>query len=179
MFKTINILFTCMLIWFASSSFMHDHLTELPAKKISKSIEKIWNIDDYQLEEMSHNSCVDNGVFFKVISGEKELGFIYSGRVNSCKSGGCAAETDEVNLAFEFFDYFMLLDTSKQVIWVKIYNYHATHGHEVMSRGWLNQFKGLEPGKSIIFGKDIEAISGATVSASAITEDIQQVLVCM
>jgi len=179
MFKSINILFTCMLIWITSSSFMHDHLTELPAKKISKSIKKIWKADNYQLEQMSHSFCVDNGVFFKVISGEKELGYIYSGRVNSCKSGGCNAAAEGVNLAFEFFDYFMLLDTLRQVIWVKIYNYQATQGHEVMSRGWLNQFKGMEPGESIIFGKDIEAISGATVSASAITEDIKRVLVCM
>ena len=179
MFKSINILFTCMLIWFTSSSFMHDHLTELPAKKISKSIERIWKTDDYQLEEMSHGSCLDNGVFFKVITKENVLGYIYSGRVNSCKSGGCSTNADEANLAFEFFEYYMLLDTSKQVIRVKIYNYQATQGHEVMSRGWLNQFRGLEPGKSIIFGKDIEAISGATVSASAITKDIQQVLVCM
>lgn len=169
----------CVLIWFINSSFVHDHLTELPAKKISKSIKKIWKAEDYQLEEMSHSFCVDNGTFFKVITEEKVLGYIYSGRVNSCKSGGCSTNPDEVNVAFEFFEYYMLIDTSKQVIWVKIYNYQATRGHEVMSRGWLNQFKGLDPGESIIFGKDIEAISGATVSASAITEDIQQVLICM
>lgn len=65
------------------------------------------------------------------------------------------------------------------MVLVKIYNYQATQSYEVINCGWLSQFKGVKPGESLTFGKDIEAISGATVSANAITDDIQQVLRCM
>lgn len=182
MFKSINILLIITLIWIAGTSFIYDHLAELPKRKISKSIEKVWKTAEYQLQEMhkqNDHPCMNNGVFFEVVTKNELLGYVYSGRVNSCKSGGCSAETDAAELAFEYFDYYVLLNDNKQVVWVKIYNYQATQGHEVMSRGWLNQFKVMEPGESVIFGKDIEAISGATVSVSAITEDIQQVLMCM
>lgn len=62
------------------------------------------------------------------------------------------------------------------MVLVKIYNYQATQSYEVINCGWLSQFKGVKPGKLITFGKDIEAIIGAAVSANSITNDIQQVL---
>ena len=170
------------LFWIGNSSFVDDHLVKLPDKIVSRSIKKIWKADNYELKEMMElniKSCIRNGKIFKVITREKSLGYVYWGRVNSCKSGGCSADHFDNVLTFEYFDYYLLLDTNKQVVWVKIYNYQATQGHEVMSRGWLNQFKGLQPGESLTFGKDIEAITGATVSANAITEDIHRVLSCM
>lgn len=168
-----------ILIWVISIGFSDDNTVLIPAKKISKSIEKIWKTEDYELDEITKKSCLKNGRLFEVMSSDIKIGSIYSGRVNSCKSGGCSADVFDADLAFEYFDYFLLLDTNNQVVWVKVYNYQATQGHEVMSRGWLNQFKGLLPGESLEFGRDIEAISGATVSASALTEDIQRVLSCL
>ncbi len=56
---------------------------------------------------------------------------------------------------------------------MKVYNYRATHGHEVMGWGWLKQFIGYSGGKEMVYGKDIEAITGATISASALTANLQ------
>ena len=182
MFKLKTILFTSIIFWVISSSFSIDDMSELPTRKISKSIEKIWKTDNFRFKEMDLKNeypCITYGLFLKVVSQNELLGYLYSGRVNSCNAGGCSVEANTTELTFEYFDYYVLMDSNKQVIWVKIYNYQATHGHEVMSRGWLNQFRGIEPGESLQFGKDIEAISGATVSATAITEDIQQVLKCL
>jgi len=168
--------------WIVFSSLIHEDSTMIPNKKINKAITKILKVEDFELikdELYNQKNCFENGCWFKVKSKGKEMGMVYVGRVNSCHAGGCSIEPEsKLSLSFEFFEYFFLVDTSGKVLWVKIFNYQATQGHEVMSRGWLNQFKGLTKNENLVFGQDIETISGATVSASAITADIQHVLSC-
>ena len=159
-----------------------DNKVDVPIKKINKAIEKVWKVEEFELiddELNNEQNCFENGCWMRVKSSGKDLGMVYIGRVNSCRSGGCSVEMDPESMAFEFFDYFLVADALGEVLWVKVYNYQATQGHEVMSRGWLNQFKGLTTKEKVVFGEDIESISGATVSASAITQDIQNVLSCV
>jgi hypothetical protein len=171
-----------LTLWIGLVSFHPLKESNLPMKKIQKAITKIWKVEAFQLFEhqVDDNSlCDGNGCWLKVVSGDQNLGMVYVGRVNSCRSGGCSIDpSDEEALSFEFFDYFLLSDMKGEVLWVKVFNYQATQGHEVMSRGWLNQFKGLRPGTHITLGNEIDGISGATVSASAITGDIQEILSC-
>jgi Na+-translocating ferredoxin:NAD+ oxidoreductase RnfG subunit len=75
----------------------------------------------------------------------------------------------------EYFDYFILYNSSKQVEFVKITAYKATRGHQMASAGWLRQYKKYDGSKPLLVGKDIDAISGATVSVKAINEDIMRV----
>lgn len=56
---------------------------------------------------------------------------------------------------------------------VKVFNYQATHGQEVSAKGWLKQFIGFDGRKPLTVGKNIDAISGATISAYGITLDVQ------
>lgn len=169
--------------WFGFSGLVLEDGVELPLKKINKAVTKIFKVEEFDVVDddlFNLKNCFENGCWLKITSKGKDLGRVYIGRVNSCHAGGCSIEPgDESSLSFEFFDYFLLVDNSGEVLWVKVYNYQATQGHEVMSRGWLNQFKGLTKNDKLVFGQDIEAISGATVSASAITANIQQVLSCV
>lgn len=179
----ILILVLLSISWIGFSSLILESGSQLPIKKIDRAVSKIWKVEDFELIKDDINNqknCFENGCWLKVKSKGKDVGMVYVGRVNSCHAGGCSIEPEsESSLSFEFFDYFLLVDNSGKVLWVKVYNYQATQGHEVMSRGWLNQFKGLTKNEKLIFGRDIETISGATVSASAITTDIQQVLSCV
>lgn len=161
------------------SSFSLDIEKELPVKSINKSIKKIWGVEEFRLKVKAQSDCSSAGCWYEIMGKDGKIGMMYSGRVNSCRSGGCSIDDDEQKLSYEFFDYFMLADTDGKILWVKVFNYQATQGHEVMSRGWLNQFKGLTSEKHIILGEDIETISGATISAKAITDDIQQVIACI
>jgi hypothetical protein len=183
MLKTLAIVCTVVLSWIGLVSLMTEDRADLPMKKINKAISKIWKVEAFEVIDHNLNiegNCNNNGCWFKVVTDDGELGMVYVGRVNSCRSGGCSIDpADETALSFEFFDYFMLADMNSEVLWVKVYNYQATQGHEVMSRGWLNQFIGLSPEKEIIFGEDVESISGATVSANAITRDIEEILACV
>jgi len=173
------ILVVCsLLVWFFQVSFSVDTDLMPPVKKIGKAINKIWKTSEFEIINQEITNCVGIGCWYKIVSDERVLGLVYNGRVNSCRSGGCSIDPDGEAIIFEYFDYLLFTDNSGKVLWVKIYNYQATQGYEVMSRGWLNQFKGLLPDKNLEFGSDIEAISGATVSAVAVTTDIQKVLSC-
>ncbi len=100
--------------------------------------------------------------------------YVYIGRVNSCRAGGCSVNdhrsSDQTS---EYFDYFILFDASCIVRQVRVYNYQATHGQEITASSWLKQFIGYGSENAMNTGKKIDAISGATISVTAITYDIQ------
>jgi len=176
--KSFIITFSALAFWFVFIGYTVDTGLKLPEKKISRTIQKLWKVEEYKMVLDESVSCNDYGAWYKIESdGGTIIGSFYIGRVNSCRSGGCSVETEDA-LSYEYFDYLLFTDLIGEVLKVKIFNYRATQGHEVMSRGWLNQFKGMVPGKKLNFGKEIDAISGATISASALTTDIQEVLSC-
>jgi len=101
--------------------------------------------------------------------------YIYVGRVNSCRQGGCSNPVQTMTIETpEYFDYFILFDAHFSVTQVKVYNYQATHGQEVANKGWLKQFQGYNGSRPLTVGKSIDAISGATVSVFGIPNDIEQ-----
>jgi len=51
--------------------------------------------------------------------------------------------------------------------------YRSTYGGEIMSRSWLKQFIGKTKGESMEMNKDIDGISGATLSAPSITQGVK------
>lgn len=117
-----------------------------------------------------------NGKYFEIeVENADHYKYIYVGRVYSCRAGGCSISTEvsqEGNS--EYFDYLILFDKSLTVQLVKVFNYQATHGHEITAKGWLKQFIGFDGNEELMVGKDIDAVSGATISVNAITYDISQ-----
>lgn len=113
------------------------------------------------------------GKFYEISGSSGGFKFIYVGRVKTYRAGGCSINR---NLASEgeseFFDYYILFDSAYTIQQIKVYNYQATHGQEVTSKNWLKQFKGFNGSKELIVNKNVDAISGATISVHAITIDI-------
>jgi Na+-translocating ferredoxin:NAD+ oxidoreductase RnfG subunit len=100
--------------------------------------------------------------------------YVYIGRVNSCRAGGCSISNSANSPGqSEYFDYYILFDKNISVYKVKVFNYRATHGQEVTATGWLKQFVGYNGNKNIDVGSDVDAISGATISVYGITADIE------
>jgi len=155
----------------------------VPTRKIQKAVSKILKSNSFKLIPLKRDACDDMGRFFGILDDADTLGYVFAGRVNSCRTGGCFAEHSEtrepVNLEFEYFDYFVIYGKYKEIKRVQIYNYQATHGQDVGGRGWLNQFKGYAGTRTLEYGSDIEAISGATVSAMAMIESLQAVTTCL
>lgn len=137
----------------------------------------ITNIMTKEVEiPVKHKTALSNGKFYSISSPSETVnsGFYYIGRVKTCRAGGCSINKDlDPNGDSEFFDYYILFNTNCSIRSVRIYNYQATHGHEVTSKSWLTQFKGYKGEKELTVNKNVDAISGATISVYAITADVE------
>lgn len=149
-------------------------------RSLIKDLQKSLKQENFQLRtlnepDIENDDTILKGQFFGVSSENgTSLAHVYIGRVFSCRAGGCAAgSTHDTELGSEYFDYYIIFDTSGKVSHIRVYNYAATHGQEVTARSWLKQFNGFEGTRSLTVGKDIDAISGATISVYAITADIE------
>jgi len=76
---------------------------------------------------------------------------------------------------YDEFSFFLLsgLDYSTQM--VRVVKYISEHGGEISSKKWLQQFEGYNGG-DLKYGSDIQAISGATLSAGSITNRIHEIV---
>jgi hypothetical protein len=148
---------------------------EMLQKELVKYAGKDIVVNEYAFPaEMS--MPVYSGKFYAIsaITGTQITGYIYMGKVNTCRAGGCSIQEEHPSdSASEFLEYFILFDSHGTIKLVRIFNYMATYGQEITSKGWLKQFVNYKGNEVLIAGKNIDAISGATTSVDAITFDIQ------
>ncbi|MHC1702879.1 MAG: FMN-binding protein [Tenuifilaceae bacterium] len=169
----LSIFFTIHTCLFAQTSM------DFYPKKLENELEKSCG-KNFLIKELITPANVSGqiflGKFYSVSANASEPSakYIYIGRVNTCRMGGCSISTGQsTEKASEFFDYFILFDSTITVQQVKIYNYQATHGQEVTAKGWLKQFIGYMGDFVLTPGKNIDAISGATISVDATAFDIE------
>ncbi len=146
---------------------------------LQKELSALLCDENYQLQELqlpdsiAGNSKV-SGKFFTIMCIREEKYHAYVGRVNNSRSGDYSNQINNASEGeYEYFDYFILFDSQVRVKVVRVYNYEATYGHEITVKSWLNQFIGFDGTKTLRLGKEIDSISGATISATNITDDIQ------
>ena len=72
---------------------------------------------------------------------------------------------------FEDFDYSVIFSADKAVRQVIITAYRSTHGAAICQKKWLSQFDGYSGGE-LELGKDIDGVSGGTISATALIRDL-------
>jgi Na+-translocating ferredoxin:NAD+ oxidoreductase RnfG subunit len=148
-------------------------------KMLLREIGNLPSGKDFHLKELAHpgiktDSYDLKGKFFEIICNENKIYTAYVGRVNCCRSGGCSnLVTIDFNGEFEYFDYFILFDSQNRIITTRVYNYEATHGAEITAKGWLNQFSGYDGTKNLRIGKEVDSISGATISVFGMVTDVQ------
>ena len=159
----------------------------VPERKIGRTIEKVFNSATFQLVEKNKPdvNCVNESFSkqFTVTDKGKTLGNVYIRRVHTCDPEACrenSTKSPSTNLNdLEYFDYFMIMDTDTVIQNITVYNYQATHGHDVAKRNWLSQFIGQPNNTYFEYGENIDAISGATVSAENFTNEISYILDCL
>ncbi len=156
------------LVGFSQQDVNYQH------KKISKFIKKTYNIDEFSLKEIQNNNQL-NGKLFIIKTATDSFSTVYIGRVNSCRADGCSIDNNSTNKSFEYFDYIIAFNKDKQIINIKVYNYQATHGQEITAKSWLKQFIHKENQVAFSVNKNIDAISGATISVYAITNDVNMI----
>jgi Na+-translocating ferredoxin:NAD+ oxidoreductase RnfG subunit len=94
---------------------------------------------------------------------------------NGAKRVGYAI-IDEVRGKDQPITYCVVVDELLAVKQVAILAYREPYGGEVQNESWLNQFSGKRPGDKLRPGKEIKNITGATISARAITLGVKKLL---
>ncbi len=153
-----------------------DYANKTLVKKLEKEGIDLQQLQEIPLSDPEAFAAGPGGKFFVTGSTNvSQLHYIFVGRVNSCRSGGCSvAGNSGTNMSSEYFDYFILFDNKAEINLVHVFNYRATHGYEICSRGWLKQFSGYNGSGQLEVGKTIDGISGATKSVHAITSDVRR-----
>mgnify|MGYP003624690585 CR=1 FL=1 len=136
---------------------------------IGKEIKSVFEIESYNNEVISIPLEINETLpikitetnFFKIKDENNLLGYYYIG-----KAYGKA----------DFFDFIVIFDENLIVSKVKILVYREDHGGEIGSKRWLKQFIGSDKNSALKYQKDIAAISGATLSAKAMTNEVNKLL---
>ena len=138
-------------------------------KKVTKEVKTTFDIKDFQLNELIINDTVqqklskrtNTNYLFKIEKDNEILGYAYVDKAPS--------KTDE-------FDYLILLNKNLIIAKTKILIYREDYGGEIGSKRWLKQFIGKKSSDKLQYEKDIIAISGATISALAMTNAVNSFL---
>ena len=131
-------------------------------RSLHREIEKRIDTDFSEpvLKEMSSETT--NGKFFLLEYNNNSISvkYVYTGRVTTINE-------------FEYFDYFILFDTSCTVRKVTVFNYQSSRGYEITARDWLKQFIGFNASDTMKAGQEVNTISGATISVNSIISNIK------
>ncbi len=154
----------CLLI---SSLLLHaGDYPKSVQKRIDKTLVKLFPKMLVELTEMDLSTeLTSTYTSFKDVkisrlkSADSELGY------------ACFASSKGKN---DYFDYMVIFDKELVIKKVKVLIYRSTYGGEIMSRSWLKQFIGKTNGQEMTMNKDIDGISGATLSAPSITQGIKE-----
>ncbi|WP_298478517.1 FMN-binding protein [uncultured Maribacter sp.] len=170
MVNKVGILFSYLLISsllvFVFSSWMH---TPKLIAKVDNAILQTFEIDNFQKEIIIlDNTSYPEGMvdlsedrLFKIKQNNVVLGYGYLGETASMK---------------RMFDYLILFNADLSIKKAKVLIYREEHGRQIGSQRWLKQFIGLTIKDSPIYEENIDAISGATISANSMTLAVGKVL---
>ncbi|WP_411029216.1 FMN-binding protein [Spongiimicrobium sp. 3-5] len=98
---------------------------------------------------------------FAIRKEQRLIGFVYLGEAESMK---------------RMFDYIVLFTQDWTIKKSKVLIYRENYGQQIGSQRWLKQFIGLTPENTLAYGTEIDAIAGATISASSMTNAIVDLL---
>ena len=158
----------CVIVVLSVALFSFD-LPKSGVKKMDKALAKLWpeqiiskdlvKISASEKEKLSFE--LDDKTIYKVSNSSKSDSYVYLS-----KGFGKMNE----------FDYMVVFNKDLSILKVKVLVYREEQGGEIGSNRWLKQFSGKKDPKKMKFGHDIQNISGATMSARSITEDVKKVI---
>ncbi|MBL4560628.1 MAG: FMN-binding protein [Labilibaculum sp.] len=136
-------------------------------KKINKAVQKTFPIDGLIM-----NSIDDLNLDSFACEGAKGISLNTLKKADELKGFACFASSKGKN---DYFDYMILFNENLEIQKVVVLIYRSSYGGEIMAKSWLKQFIGKVKGEKMEFEKDIDGISGATISAPSMAKGIKAV----
>ena len=129
-------------------------------KKAVKTINNYFKIKefDYHAVHAFPSLGLKENHIFKIYHNEKNIGYF---------------AIDQSMGQYDNFDYLVLFDSNLKILTVKLLAYREDYGYEISSKWWLSQFIGKKSGDKMEYKQDIDALSGATISAKSITNSLK------
>lgn len=147
--------------------------SEVLDKGLRRDLDKMYKPGAYELITLGSSDLVpESGRYWQVKVAGVIKAYLYTGRVATVRSAGSQARS--ASSSSEYFDYYIVYDPQLVVQQVKILRYQASHGQMISAPSWLKQFRGYKPGQPLEVGRQVDAISGATISVNSITFDIRK-----
>jgi hypothetical protein len=101
---------------------------------------------------------------------------VFPGSLRAWKTDDGYFFTDSVIGKHDLINYAVALTTDGKVRQVEILEYREAYGGEVRNAPWRAQFVGRHHGDPVRIGRDIQNISGATLSCTHLTDGIRRLL---
>src|SRR5690606_30583045 len=135
-------------------------------EKVDSAILQAFDIESYtgipiELDAMVQNTGTSKARSFKIMGDDVLQGYGYVGEAPSMK---------------RISDYIVIFNPDLSIKKTKVLIYREDHGRQIGSQRWLQQFVGMTVNDSPIYGENIDAISGATISAKSMTKAVAKVL---
>lgn len=155
----------CITAWGAYS-----YIPTYLAGKMNKHLKKTYGVEVTTTELDIPDSLTMNHQLFAVNSSDTLVGYAMITRALGCRLGGC----DKPNSGDEGFEQFFFMtafDLDRNIRRVRILEYTSNYGYQIANKGWLRQF---ERDEHFEVNKNVDGISGATVSVQSITKAVNQ-----
>lgn len=150
-------------------------------KRLHKSLDQYFEKEDYHKTELLVEDSVlneTNSFFYHVENISKtQDAYMVITIANGCKLGGCDVEHGQ-DEEFEQFYVLSIYSEDSKLQSLKIIDYPSEHGYEVTSKWWLKQFI-KHQGDRYEYSKNIDAISGATISVKSMIREVSYIQKCM
>lgn len=157
-----------LVIIFIGLTFLSFDLPKSTLKKIDKTIASLWpeqivsknaiNIGAEKKAKLSFK--LDDNLLYKITNNNKPEAYLFLSKAKS---------------KISHFDYMIIYNMDLTIKNVKMLIYREEYGGEIGSKRWLKQFIGKSNPAKMKFGHDIQNISGATISARSMTNDVKKV----
>ena len=147
-----------------------------PDKHLNKLANRVWGKHSWSAEAIVLPDSLrgDIAALRKISVSGVEEGYVCYTTAYGCRVGGCASPSNANAQSYETFDYVIAFDQSLAIRQIDIVSYGGEYGYEICRAGWLKQFEGKTG--SIQLGHDIDGITGATVSATFLVDDVNGLL---
>lgn len=101
---------------------------------------------------------------------------VFPGSVRAWKANDGYFFTDSVIGKHDLINYAVALRADGKIRRLEILEYREAYGGEVRNEHWRAQFVGRHHGDPVSIGRDIQNISGATLSCGHLTDGIRRLL---
>lgn len=162
--NSILFLFLSFFLLSSGTTINSNAVAKRIQKKVVKEVKAIFSVEEFELTDSA--ITIPSSPFLvgqqmnEIKANNQLLGYAFLGTAPS--------KTDT-------FEYLILFDPSFTIKKATILIYREDYGGEIASKRWLSQFVKKQSNDAFVFGNNISAISGATISVQSMTASVNHV----